>query len=193
MSRLEPIATTQTDDEARALITEAEEKGAPDPRIMRILVRSRTGRVWARYWNALLHEGALPHRLKELCRIRMSVAHRCGYCSTVRSSRARAEGLTEELLWQAFDHETADGLSEQEKTALWYADLFKSGEGAIDDDAVFARLRSVFSDEEIIELGLFCAEVEGVGRFARSLQVISWDEACAIDPRLAAGAPETGG
>ena len=38
----------------------------------------------------------LPHKLKEMCRIKISVAHQCGYCSTVRSNVAKAEGLSEE-------------------------------------------------------------------------------------------------
>jgi hypothetical protein len=31
---------------------------------------------------------------------------------------------------------------------------------------VYADLAKHFRDEEIIELGLFCAEVDGVGKFA---------------------------
>ena len=185
MSRIEPIADAAIDDEARELIANAESRGAPDPRIMRIFVRNTpTGRRWARYWNDLLYEGALPHRLKELCRIHMSVAHQCGYCSTVRSNQAREEGLSEELLRESFEYEKSVNLSDREKAALRYADLFKKGEAALDDDAVFEALRRHFSDEEIIELGLFCAEVDGVGKFARSLQVISWDDACELNPEL---------
>jgi hypothetical protein len=45
-------------------------------------------------------------------------------------------------------------------------------------------LRRHFSEEEIIELGLFCAETDGAGKFVRSLSVLSWDEACEIDPKL---------
>jgi hypothetical protein len=32
-----------------------------------------------------------------------------------------------------------------------------------------------FSDEEIIELGMFCAETDGVGKFVKSLNVVSWE------------------
>jgi len=46
----------------------------------------------------LLYQGVLPHKPKEMCRIRISVAHRCGYCSTVRSNIAKAEGLTEDMI-----------------------------------------------------------------------------------------------
>ena len=74
---------------------------------------------------------------------------------------------------------------EREKAALRYADLFKQGEHAIDHDEVYEELGRHFNDEEIIELGLFCAEVDGVGKFVKSLNVLPWEEACALNPNLA--------
>jgi hypothetical protein len=56
---------------------------------------------------------------------------------------------------------------------LRYAGLFKQGEHAIDKDEVYAELARHFSSEEIIELGPFCAEVGGVGKFIKSLNVLS--------------------
>ena len=128
----------------------------------------------------------MPHKLKEMCRIKISVAHQCGYCSTVRSNVAKAEGLTEDMIGDLFDHAGSKHFTAREKAALHYADLFKQGEHAIDKDEVYAELAKHFSDEEIIELGLFCAEVDGVGKFVKSLNVISWDEACALNPKLRA-------
>jgi AhpD family alkylhydroperoxidase len=170
------------DAEARALIASAERTGAPDPRVVRIMVRSSAGRAWVKCWNSVLYEGRLPHKLKEMCRIRISVAHRCGYCSTVRSTVARDDGLTEERIQDLL----RDGklLSPREKVALEYADFFKSGDEAIDSDAVYARLRTHFSEEEIIELGMLCAQTVGVGRLVRSLNILSWKEACELDPAL---------
>jgi AhpD family alkylhydroperoxidase len=130
------------------------------------MVRSKVGTGWVEYWNKVLYEGVLSHKLKEMCRIRISVAHQCGYCSTVRSSVAKSEGLTEDLvggLLADFEHD--DRFSEREKAALRYADAFKRGEHAIDRDDVYAELQRHFSDEEIIELGLLCAQTDGVGKF----------------------------
>ena len=129
----------------------------------------------------------LPHKLKEMCRIKISVAHQCGYCSTVRSNVAKVEGLTEDMINDLFDYSGSARFSAREKAALHYADLFKQGEHAIDKDQVYADLAKHFSDEEIIELGLFCAEVVGVGKFVKSLNVLSWEEACELNPRLKSG------
>ena len=129
----------------------------------------------------------LPHKLKEMCRIKISVAHQCGYCSTVRSNVAKVEGLTEDMINDLSDYSGSARFSAREKAALHYADLFKQGEHAIDKDQVYADLAKHFSDEEIIELGLFCAEVDGVGKFVKSLNVLSWEEACELNPKLKSG------
>ena len=187
MPRLRFIEESEKSEVARELIESAERTGAPDPRVVSILVRNpKAGVAWVKYWNALLYDGILPHSLKELCRIQISMAHRCGYCSTVRSKVALAEGLVEDKIAQLPDFESSDAFSEREKAALRYAVLFKSGDGAVDSDAVYDDLRVHFSEEEIIELGLFCAETDGAGKFVRSLNVLSWDEACEINPDLRA-------
>jgi AhpD family alkylhydroperoxidase len=185
MPRLRYIDEAEKTARDREMIESARRTGAPDPRVVSIMLRNpKTGAAWVEYWNKLLYHGVLPHKLKELCRIKISVAHQCGYCSTVRSHVAKAEGLTENLVTQLVDYESSTQFSEREKAALRYADAFKKGEHAIDTDEIFAELHEHFSDEEIIELGLFCAETDGVGKFVRSLNVISWEEACSLNPNL---------
>jgi alkylhydroperoxidase family enzyme len=124
-----------------------------------------------------------------MCRIQISVAHQCGYCSTVRSHVAKAEGLTEEMINDLFVYENSPHFTPREKAALRYANLFKQGEHAIDKDEVYADLAKHFNDEEIIELGQLCAQTDGVGKLVKSLNVVSWEEACEINPKLADAAP----
>ena len=91
------------------------------------------------------------------------------------------------MISDLFDYAGSTRFSAREKAALHYADLFKQGEYAIDKDQVYADLAKHFTDEEIIELGLFCAEVDGVGKFVKSLNVLSWEEACELNPKLKSG------
>src|SRR5271166_3912835 len=177
MPRLRYIDDSEQTPHTRELIESAKRTGAPDPRVVSLMTRSKLGIAWVEYWSKLLYQGVLPHKLKEMCRIKISVAHQCGYCSTVRSNVAKAEGLTEDMISDLLDYSGSTRLSAREKAALRYADAFKRGEHAIDSDEIFAELHRHFSDEEIIELGLFCAETDGVGKFVKSLNVISWDEA----------------
>ena len=185
MPRLRYIEDSEKTPQIDAMIESAKKTGAPDPRVVSIMTRSKVGTAWVECWNKVLYDGVLPHKLKEMCRIKISVAHQCGYCSTVRSKVAQAEGLTEDMVADLLDFETSDKFTAREKTALRYADLFKQGEHAIDKDEVYRDLQQHFSDEEIIELGMLCAQTDGVGKLVKSLNVLSWEEACALDPRLA--------
>jgi len=192
MPRIRFIEDREQTPETRAMIESANRTGAPDPRVVSIMTRSPAGRAWVRYWNSLLYDGLLPHKLKEMCRIRISVGHQCGYCSTVRSNVAREQGLTEALVAEALDWQASTALTEREKAALRYADLFKSGDDGIDSDAVYDELRRHFTEEEIIELGLFCGETVGAGRLVRSMSILSWGEACELNPLLAGVSRRTG-
>jgi AhpD family alkylhydroperoxidase len=182
MPRLRYIEASEKTPEIAALIADAEAKGAPDPRIASIVTRSPAGLGWLRYWNSLLYEGCLPHKLKEMCRLHISMAHQCGYCSTVRSTQARADGLAEDIIAELGAFESSRRFTAREKAALRYAKRFKEDDVA--NDAAYDDLKRHFTDEEIIELGLVCAQTLGVGMFAKSMGVVSWEEACELDPRL---------
>jgi len=183
MPRLRYIEESEKTPQIAAMIESAKKTGAPDPRVVSIMTRSPVGMAWVECWNKVLYTGALPHKLKEMCRIRISVAHQCGYCSNV----AKAEGLTEAMIDALNDYARSDKFTAREKAALAYADLFKQGEHAIDKDEVYLDLQKHFSDEEIIELGMLCAQTDGVGKLVKSLNVLSWEDACALNPKLAQG------
>jgi alkylhydroperoxidase family enzyme len=159
MPRLRYIEESEKTPQTRELIESAKRTGAPDPRVVSLMTRSKLGTAWVEYW-------------------------------TVRSNVAKAEGLTEAMIDDLFDFAGSKYFSAREKAALHYADLFKQGEHAIDKDEVYAELGKHFSDEEIIELGLFCAQVDGVGKFVKSLNVLSWEEACELNPKLKAEAAQ---
>jgi alkylhydroperoxidase family enzyme len=174
MPRLRYIEENEKTPQISAMIESATKTGAPDPRVVSIMTRSKVGTAWVECWNKVLYTGLLPHKLKEMCRIKISVAHQCGYCST--------EDMINDLLG---DYQTSNQLTAREKAALHYADLFKQGEHAIDKDDVYTDLQRHFSDEEIIELGMLCAQTDGVGKLVKSLNVVSWEDACALNPNLA--------
>lgn len=186
MPRLRPIEEHEASETQKLLIETARVNGAPDPLCASIYVRSEAGRNWLRAWNELLNGGILPVPLKELVRVLISTRHFCGYCSTVRSNVARARGLREEKVLALATFEDSDLFDEREKAALRFAARFKSGDDGVDSDAAYDDIKRHFTEEEIIELALLCAETDGVGKFARSLQMRTWEEACELQPQLRA-------
>lgn len=185
--RLRPIGDAECDGTQRLMIETCERNGAPDPLCARIYVRSAAGRDWLRAWNDLLNGGIVPVPIKEMCRVLISMRHFCGYCSTVRSRVAREHGLTEAKLMALHEFETSPLFDARERAALRFAARFKMGDDALDSDEAYADILRHFSEEEVVELGLLCAQTDGVGKFARSLRMRSWEDACAIQPGLRAG------
>lgn len=170
-------------EEGKRILAFAEVAGAPDPRMARVLLRTPLGTSFLRFWSEMLYDGLLPHRLKEIVRIYMSASEGCAYCTSVRSTQGRTDGVSDDLLLSLDDIEGSPHLSDREQAALRYCRRFKDGKA--DEDKVFDELRTHFSEEEILELGLFCGTVSGIGGFAKLLRVVNWEEACELRPDVA--------
>jgi AhpD family alkylhydroperoxidase len=182
VARIQPIEGTPSDPLVARLVEEGERDGTPDARIIRVYGRTDLGARWIDFCKAAMTEGLLPIRLQELVRIRMSVAEECGYCSSLRSKPAQEAGLTEEIVVQMVDLDNAPDLDVREIAALRFADVYRRGE--IDSDEVFDDLRKHFTDDEIIDLGVLCGVLDGGGKFAKALEVITWAQACEVRPTL---------
>lgn len=192
MPRLDYLDESELPADVRELLRNAETAGSPDPRVLKILFKSPIGVAWYRYWLASSNDGRLPKDLKELCRVKIAFDHECGYCGTVRSAAAKVVGLTEDKIQEVWRYESSPTFSTREKLALRFADHLKHDISKADDDAFYAELKQHFSDAEIVELGLWCAENVGAGSFVRTLNIISWAEACELNPRTARHAASTG-
>lgn len=182
MSRIPALEGDPSDIIVAEVLAFAEQHGAPGPEMARVVAQSRSGAYVMKAWTRLHFGGVLPHRLKELVRIRMSVVARCGYCSSIQTDRSIGEGLTDAVVDEMVDFENSPNFSEAERAAIRYADRFEAD--TIASDEVYDELRRHFSTEEIIELGMLCSLTMGMGRFARSLDVRTWEQACAIKPSL---------
>lgn len=119
--------------------------------------------------KAVLASLSLPPRLLELVRLRVAFHNQCRSCMALRSADAIEDGLTEELVCDLERPEESDDLTERERSALEYADKLSIAHHAV-DDALFARLREHFTEEEIVELGAHIGFCLGFGRVA-----MSWD------------------
>ena len=61
MPRLRYIEESEQTPHTRELIESAKRTGAPDPRVVSLMTRSKLGIAWVEYWNKLLYQGILPH------------------------------------------------------------------------------------------------------------------------------------
>jgi AhpD family alkylhydroperoxidase len=119
----------------------------------------------------------VPAAEREVARMRVAQLNACGACSTFRAPSVVAAGVTEDLYDHVGEYRTYGGYTERQRLAIEYAERFVTDHRAIDDE-LFARLRSEFTDAEVLDLTLCLAVYLGLGR---SLEVLGIDESCALD------------
>lgn len=169
--RLRPVTDAESDGTARLMIETGERNGEPGPLCPRSYLRTGADLDLPRALNELLNGGIVPASIKEICHVLMSTRHLCGYCSTVRSRVAAEARPTEERLMAIGALETSRLFDAREPAALPFAARIKTGEDALDNDETYEDILRHFSEEVVMELGLLCAQTDGVGKFARSLRI----------------------
>jgi AhpD family alkylhydroperoxidase len=120
---------------------------------------------------ALRETGTLSPRLMELVRLRIAFHNQCRSCMSIRYQSAIDDGLTEDVVCSLERPAEAPDLTEAERSALRFADLFATNHLAI-DDPVYDDLRGHFSEDQLVALGLHCALCVGLGRLAATWHVV---------------------
>src|SRR5439155_19768810 len=95
----------------------------------------------------------LPAAEREVARMRVAQLNACGACSTFRAPSVVAAGVTEDVYDHLDEYRTYPGYTERQRLAIEYAERFAVDHRGIDRD-LFDRLRSRFSDAEVLDLTL---------------------------------------
>jgi alkylhydroperoxidase family enzyme len=112
--------------------------------------------------------GTLPRRLRELVRLRIAFHNQCRSCMAVRY---QPDVVDEGDVCSLERPDEATNLTDAEKAALRFADLFATNHLAI-DDAVYDDLRQYYGEGELVELGVACAMTVGLGRLMSTWNMI---------------------
>jgi uncharacterized peroxidase-related enzyme len=110
------------------------------------------------HMEAVLNTGTLPKRLKELVIVRTSQVNRTPYCLASHTAICKGLGWSDIQLEALGDADRSGEFSEAEKVAIDLAEAMTLDAHNY-SDAEFARLRSFYSEGEVVELmaaiGLF--------------------------------------
>ena len=124
----------------------------------------------AGFLNSLLGDSALPGWYKELIATRLSVLHNSQYAIAAHVLSARQKGATEEQIAAAQGDFERGPFSEAEKLGFVCADrLHRSGPDL--DDELFAKLKSVYTEAQIVELVATGAAFEMFPRLVDGLRL----------------------
>jgi alkylhydroperoxidase family enzyme len=80
-ARIDPVDDTQVSPGIRTQFRRAEERGAPNSMLLRILARDENSlNAFYDAWNRIFYEGRqIDHGLKEIVRVRMARLRKCSY------------------------------------------------------------------------------------------------------------------
>jgi uncharacterized peroxidase-related enzyme len=124
----------------------------------------------AGFLKSLLGDSALPGWYKELIATRLSVLHNSQYAVSAHALSAKQKGATEEQIAAAKSDITRGPFNEAEKLGFVCAEhLHRSGRDL--DDDLFAKLKTVYTDAQIIELVATAAAFEMVPRLVDGLRL----------------------
>jgi AhpD family alkylhydroperoxidase len=196
MARISMLSAEEFPDGLRAQLR-ADDKTPLELGNLRIYAhRPELAAAYATYMAELRKPGLLSRRLVELLRLRVAFHNQCRSCMAVRYRDGAADGVDEALVCQLAAPDEAPDLSDAERSALRFADRMATDHLSI-DDAVFADLRTHFSEAEIVELGMNVAAFVGYGRLSMAMDMV--DElperfrspaGAVVTPWNAGGAPD---
>jgi AhpD family alkylhydroperoxidase len=140
-------------------------------------LRPQLGDMVERMIHGAYQQSVLPAQERELARMRIAQINDCVACADFRAPSVLEAGLTAEQYENVAAYASYPDYTPRQRLAIEYAERFATDHASI-DDAFFARLRELFSDQEILDLTLCVAVFLGLGR---SLTVLGVDQSCAID------------
>src|SRR6185437_13233566 len=161
-TRLRMVPVSEFDPELRELVA-ADDRTPLELGLLRVHAhRPSHAKAIAGLHAELWTDQLLPDRLLELVRLRIAFFNQCRSCMAIRYPEAIEDGLTEDLVCSLEKpYETPD-LTDAEQAAIRYGELLATDHLAI-DETVYDELRRHFTEEEIVELGTYCAFCVGFG------------------------------
>lgn len=125
--------------------------------------------TWQHY-EAVMGEGRVDRRLKELCAVLISALNQCEYCLVAHRAAAKRIGVEAEVLRALSDYETNPSYAEPERAALAAAVALTREPRAL-PEALWVRLRAAFDEAQIIEVLSTIALFNAFNRISNALDV----------------------
>jgi alkylhydroperoxidase family enzyme len=113
--------------------------------------------------DAVYANSQLAVREREAARWTIALINDCVVCRDTRARDGVAAGADELFYAEVTDWRASSALTERERGAAEFAERFALDHLAM-DDAFWARMHAVFSDEELADLTICCGMFLGMGR-----------------------------
>lgn len=125
---------------------------------------------FAAFLKPIVGDGALPGWYKELIATRISVLNQSEYAISAHSLSAKQKGATDAQIEAAKADFESGPFSDAEKLGFRFAERVHRSGVAV-GDRIFAELKAVYNDLQLIELTAAAAAFEFFPRFVDALRI----------------------
>jgi alkylhydroperoxidase family enzyme len=135
------------------------------------------------FYQKLFYSGRIDRKIVELVRFKLANVHGCASCNRGDRLASIEAGFSEEQLDCIGDFENGP-FSEREKVTLALAEVMAlTNPLGVVTPALYDRARRVFSDAELVELGLIMAVLAGVAKFVFAYDLLEKEPFCPFVPK----------
>ncbi len=122
-------------------------------------------------YAAIINQGTVEAKYKELAYLRTSLVNGCEYCSRAHMASSKPAGVTAEQIAALPFYNSSPIFDEKEKATILYADRVTRGAAAM-RAAQVQELRKFFDDGQIVELTLTISMANFTNRFNDALELV---------------------
>lgn len=171
MPRIEPLKKQQASQQTKELFETMEKQFGMVPNLFATIAHyPKALKPIMELYQAIAKESSIDPKLQELANLEVSRVNRCHYCLSHHGQMARMAGIKEEQLrdWKAGNLEGT--FSNKEKVVIEYARQVTLDAENVSEE-LFGRIKSYFSESEIVNLTLIIGLMNVFNRFNGALGV----------------------
>jgi alkylhydroperoxidase family enzyme len=134
--------------------------------------------VMQQFYAKVFFGGSVEQRYKQLARLKLSLIHGCRTCNKQNIPGALEAGFTQTQI-DALINGNAEPFAPAERAVIEYAEqiALSNMDGQM-TAALFGRLRTNFSEAQILELGTAMAVISGMAKLSFVLDLVERESYC---------------
>lgn len=171
MARIDPLRKEEAQGETKEILEGVEKQFGQIPNLFATIARyPKALKPILGLYQAISKESSIDPKLQELANLEVSQINRCNYCLAHHAQMAKVQGVSNEQIEALKIGEVDKIFSNKEKTVIEYARQVSQAAENVSDE-LFKRLKSSFSDSEIVNLTLIIGLMNVFNRFNGAISV----------------------
>jgi uncharacterized peroxidase-related enzyme len=172
MGVVNPLTKEQAAPELQDTFAKLAARGGKVPNIFAAMAhRPAVLSAFLPLYKAVVNEGTVDAKYKELAYLRASMVNGCEYCSRAHIASSKGAGVTAEQIAALPFYSRSPLFDEKEKATILYADRLTRGAAAMRAPAL-QELRKYYDDGQIVELTMTICMANFTNRFNDALELI---------------------